>query len=146
MPGLTVAECLHYAAACRLPGGRGAAGPREAHARVARVLRELDLEHLAGTHAASGAVISGGERKRVCIGMELVGDARLLLLDEPTSGLVRVHTCSRRRAGGATGGRGGGLGTEKPMRQCCVRPGGCRRRMGVVVGLCTPVCRCSGEW
>ncbi|KAG1675973.1 hypothetical protein FOA52_014217 [Chlamydomonas sp. UWO 241] len=110
MPGLTVTECLRYAAACRMgPTER----PAEAHARIADVMRELDIEKIGGAVAAGGASsgISGGERKRVSIGMELVTDARLLLLDEPTSGLdsynaMRLMQLLRRVASGDSGGDG----------------------------------------
>ena len=85
-PDLTVHEALTFAARFRLPAGTGAAG-REAVVR--RVLRVLGLREIAdeliGDPETRG--ISGGQKKRVSIGMELVAEPRLLLLDEPTSGL-----------------------------------------------------------
>lgn len=59
-------------------------------ARVEGVLYELGLEHVAGSQVGGSSGIrgiSGGERRRVTIGMELVIDPSILVLDEPTSGL-----------------------------------------------------------
>lgn len=67
--------------------------------RVDFVVHVLGLDHIkdtvvgdrggsgesAGASTTSG--ISGGERKRVSIGMELVADPSILILDEPTTGL-----------------------------------------------------------
>ncbi|KAJ2071998.1 hypothetical protein GGH13_002985 [Coemansia sp. S155-1] len=57
--------------------------------RVETVLRQLRLSHIKDTkiggHGLRG--VSGGERKRVSIGMELVTDPSILVLDEPSSGL-----------------------------------------------------------
>lgn len=57
--------------------------------RVERVIRELGLELRAdakvGTEFLRG--ISGGERKRTCIAMELALEPEILFLDEPTTGL-----------------------------------------------------------
>ncbi len=84
---LTVEENLRFAARLRLPD---AASPAEREAEVARVLTELDLEAIrhqrVGDPDARG--ISGGQRKRVNVGQELVSrNLGLLFLDEPTSGL-----------------------------------------------------------
>lgn len=59
-------------------------------ARVEGVLEELGLEHVASSQVGGSSGIrgvSGGERRRVTIGMELVIDPSILVLDEPTSGL-----------------------------------------------------------
>ena len=57
--------------------------------RVEEIIDELGLKHC--QHVQIGSVltktISGGERKRVSIGVELVTDPSLIVLDEPTSGL-----------------------------------------------------------
>jgi ABC-type multidrug transport system ATPase subunit/pSer/pThr/pTyr-binding forkhead associated (FHA) protein/ABC-type multidrug transport system permease subunit len=75
---LTVWEVLDFAARLRLPD-------RETQRRsVERVLDVLEIGH---RRDARVRCLSGGQRKRVSIGIELVADPRLLFLDEPTSGL-----------------------------------------------------------
>ncbi len=64
--------------------------PSSMQARVEGVLEELGLQHVAGSQVGGSSGIrgiSGGERRRVTIGMELVIDPSILILDEPTSGL-----------------------------------------------------------
>lgn len=75
---LTVQEVLGFAARLRIPD-REARRPA-----VEQVLQLLELDH---RRHALVRQLSGGQRKRVNIGMELVADPRLLFLDEPTSGL-----------------------------------------------------------
>ncbi|MFN4866940.1 MAG: ATP-binding cassette domain-containing protein [Cyanobium sp.] len=77
-PELSVCEVLTFAARLRIPD-REARQPA-----VERVLNLLDMDH---RRHALVRELSGGQRKRVNIGMELVADPRLLFLDEPTSGL-----------------------------------------------------------
>lgn len=85
-PLLTVQETLMYSALLRLRGGR-----KEAAMRVKDLMKELGLEHVAKSMISGGGSsncgISGGEKRRVSIGVDLVHDPAVLLIDEPTSGL-----------------------------------------------------------
>lgn len=83
-PLLTVKETLMYSARLRLH-----VGLNRAKARVSELLKELGLEHVANVRIGgeSSRGISGGEKRRVSIGVDLVHDPAVLLIDEPTSGL-----------------------------------------------------------
>ncbi|CAF1465031.1 unnamed protein product, partial [Adineta steineri] len=86
---LTVEETLMYTAKLRLPR---AFTDKQRKERVEDVMTDLGLSHvynvIVGTPLKKG--ISGGERKRVCVGMQLLNRPQLLFLDEPTSGLDSV--------------------------------------------------------
>ena len=78
---LTVRDQLTYTAFLRLPSSWPKA---EKVAEVDRIIRQLRLTKCANTPIH---MISGGEKKRVNIGSELLTDPAIILLDEPTSGL-----------------------------------------------------------
>jgi ABC transport system ATP-binding/permease protein len=78
---LTARRALRYAAELRFPRDTSA---RERNDRVDEVLEELGLTAHAQTRASS---LSGGQRKRVSVALELLTKPSLLFLDEPTSGL-----------------------------------------------------------
>ncbi|WP_369243989.1 FHA domain-containing protein [Streptomyces sp. R41] len=78
---LTVRRALGYAAELRFPQDTAKA---ERRARVDEVIRELGLEQRVGQPIHS---LSGGQRKRVSVALELLTKPSLLFLDEPTSGL-----------------------------------------------------------
>jgi ABC transport system ATP-binding/permease protein len=78
---LAVSSVLRYAARLRLPPDTSEA---EVEALIDDVLAELDLGY---RREAQVSTLSGGERKRVNIGVELLTRPSLLLLDEPTSAL-----------------------------------------------------------
>jgi ATP-binding cassette subfamily G (WHITE) protein 2 len=83
---LTVENMLRYTADLKLPSTVSAA---EREARVEEVIQMLDLESCRKT-VIGGALsrgISGGQAKRVNIGLALVTRPPVLFLDEPTSGL-----------------------------------------------------------
>ena len=77
---LTLEAALRYAAELRLPR----ASTDERAAAVRRVLEELELTGHAHTRVDK---LSGGQRKRASVAMELLTGPALLILDEPTTGL-----------------------------------------------------------
>ncbi|WP_406364733.1 ATP-binding cassette domain-containing protein [Streptomyces sp. NBC_00645] len=81
---LPLRRTLGYAAGLRLAPGTP---PEAVAARVDRVLETLGLRHRAETPVRA---LSGGERKRASIAVELLSRPRVLFLDEPTSGLDPV--------------------------------------------------------
>ena len=80
----TPREAIRFAARLKLGGDHHVQDQR-----VEDLLEELGLLHVADTSIGSlfQKTISGGERKRTAIGVELITDPMLVLLDEPTSGL-----------------------------------------------------------
>ncbi len=78
---LTVEQALNFAAELRLPPDTTANDRREV---VSRVLDELELTPHKDTRVDK---LSGGQRKRASVAMELLTGPSLLILDEPTSGL-----------------------------------------------------------
>ncbi len=78
---LTVYQALDYAAQLRMPADTS---KEERHKRVMEVLADLDLTHRKDVQISG---LSGGQQKRVSIGVELLTKPGLFFLDEPTSGL-----------------------------------------------------------
>lgn len=86
-PELSVAESLGFSGRLRFPSDTSST---EVTAEVDRVLAELGIEHIRDSRIGDAARrgISGGQRKRVNLGQELLTrSTRVLFLDEPTSGL-----------------------------------------------------------
>ncbi|XP_034694489.1 ABC transporter G family member 22 isoform X3 [Vitis riparia] len=85
-PHLTVRETLTYAARLRLPK---TLTKQQKEKRAVDVIYELGLDRCQDTMIGGSFVrgVSGGERKRVSIGNEIIINPSLLFLDEPTSGL-----------------------------------------------------------
>lgn len=86
LPSLTVRETLYYAAYLRLPSHFSKDQKRQI---ADNVILKMGLKYcsdtLIGGEFTKG--ISGGEKRRVSICVQLLNDPRIILLDEPTSGL-----------------------------------------------------------
>lgn len=82
----TPREALEFSAALRLPKS---VSKEDRTKMVNRLLRQLHLEKCADTRIGNDLLkgISGGEKKRTAIGVELISRPKILYLDEPTSGL-----------------------------------------------------------
>mmetsp|Transcript_4887 Transcript_4887/g.13109 ORF Transcript_4887/g.13109 Transcript_4887/m.13109 type:complete len:654 (-) Transcript_4887:39-2000(-) len=83
---ITVREQIEFSARMRLP----TTIPREKkEERIAQTIQELGLAKVIDSYVGGENLrgVSGGEKKRVNVGTELVTDPSLLFLDEPTSGL-----------------------------------------------------------
>lgn len=78
---LTVEQTLQFAAELRFPSD---VSPADREARIVEVLDELGLTERGDVPVAN---LSGGQRKRVSVALELLTRPSLLILDEPTSGL-----------------------------------------------------------
>ncbi|KAI5679522.1 hypothetical protein M9H77_00749 [Catharanthus roseus] len=84
-PLLTVEETLMFSAKFRLRLPES-----QLKIRVKSLMEELGLSHVANARVGDEERvrgISGGERRRVSIGVEVIHDPEIVILDEPTSGL-----------------------------------------------------------
>lgn len=84
IPTATPREALRFSAALRTT-----ANPEEREKLVTKMLAELNLTKCADVLIGGEMIkgISGGQRKRTSVGVELVTSPKLVFLDEPTSGL-----------------------------------------------------------
>ena len=98
---LTVRDNISFSAKYRLPAMWSAPA---VEAKINECIAELGISHvqhsIIGDERTRG--ISGGQRKRVNIGIELVADPSILFLDEPTSGLDRLVSLWRKGPRGTT--------------------------------------------
>ncbi|MQL81487.1 hypothetical protein Taro_013949 [Colocasia esculenta] len=83
---LTVREAVHYSSQLQLPDEVPLPEKKE---RAEEVIREMGLQEAADTRVGGAAAggLSGGQKRRLSICLEILTRPRLLFLDEPTSGI-----------------------------------------------------------
>ena len=93
IPELTVRENILHSARCRLPMSWK---DKDIQAYVDALISCIGLSHVQHSLVgdANKPVVSGGQRKRVSIGMELAAAPMCIFLDEPTSGLDATSASS----------------------------------------------------
>lgn len=97
MTTLTVKEAVYYSAQLQLPDSMTRSEKKE---RAETTIREMGLQDAMNTRIGGWSVkgLSGGQKRRVSICIEILTRPRLLFLDEPTSGLdsaASYHVMSR---------------------------------------------------
>ncbi|KAI4330485.1 hypothetical protein MLD38_028771 [Melastoma candidum] len=97
MTTLTVREAVNYSAQLQLPDSMSISEKRE---RAEATIREMGLQDAMDTRIGgwSSKGLSGGQKRRVSICIEILTHPKLLFLDEPTSGLdsaASYHVMSR---------------------------------------------------
>lgn len=78
---LTVYESMMYSAQLKLPESMSS---REKHTMVLDILAQMGIRDSRNTRVAN---LSGGQRKRLSIALEMIQNPPIMFLDEPTSGL-----------------------------------------------------------
>ena len=118
---LTVGEAVHYSAQLQLPDSMSTA---EKKARAESTIREMGLgdavnTHIGGTGLGAGSKgLSGGQKRRVSICIEILTRPKLLFLDEPTSGLdsaASYYVMSRIASLDVQSRRWGGAGIRRTI-------------------------------
>ena len=97
MTTLTVREAVYYSAQLQLPDSMSNSEKKE---RAEMTIREMGLQDSLNTRIGGWNVkgLSGGQKRRVSICIEILTRPKLLFLDEPTSGLdsaASFHVMSR---------------------------------------------------